>query len=246
MGYTFWFDTFDTRAIIEPHKFYVLQARQRLLSQFNDISREADEAEQAHYKMLGQYFDPERDDPADSVEAAFNEGISHYLALHEMHNTITLALTAGMFHQFDKALREKMVREFRHWQPAAIDGLIWNVEFPLLIDLLEWAGVQIKAKPFYVKLDACQLLVNVYKHGKGRSHRDLVSKYPEYYPSAYPKLRGRIGPRPDELKVSEAQFVEIADAITNFWQNFPEFANESDKGIEPQWFASRLKRFTRL
>lgn len=239
MGYTFWFDKFDTRAILEPHKFYVLQARQRLLSQFNDISHEADEAVEAHYKMLGQHFDPERDDPADSAEAAFNEGISHYLALDEMHNTITLALTAGMFHQFDKTLREKMVREFRQWQPAAIDDLIWNVNFPLLIDLLEWAGVQIKAKPFYVKLDACQLLVNVYKHGKGRSHWDLVRKYPEYYPSAFSNLR------PEGLKVSEAQFVEIADAITNFWQNFPEFTKESEKGVEPHWFANTLKRFTR-
>lgn len=237
MGYTFWFDKYDARAIIEPHKFYVIQARQRLIAQFNDISREADEVMQAHYEMLGRHFDPERDDPADSAEAAHNEGISHYIALDEMRNTIILALTAGMFHQFDKTLREKMVREFRQWQPAAIDGLIWNVEFPLLIDLLEWAGVQIKAKPFYEKLSACQLLVNVYKHGKGRSHRELAKKHLEYYPSALSN------PRPEGLKVSEVQFVEISDAITEFWQNFPEFTQESDKGVEPEWFVKKLKKY---
>lgn len=243
MVHTFWFDKFDSRAILEPHDFYVLQARQRLLSQFNDIAREADEAEQEHYQMSGQYFDPDRDDPADSADAAYHAGISHYLALHEMHNTITLALTAGMFHQFDKTLREKMVREFKHWQPAAIEGLIWNVDFSRLIELLEWAGIQIKAKPFYGKLDACQLLVNVYKHGIGRSHKELVSKYPEYYPPSYSKLRGRISPRAEELRISEVQFVEIADAITAFWQSFPEVRSESDKGIQPQWFASMLKRY---
>lgn len=237
MGYTFWFDKFDARAVLEPHKFYVKQARHRLLSQFNDISREADEEVKAHYKMLGQYFDPDRDDPSDSAEAAYDAGISLYASLNEMHNTIILALTAGMFHQFDKALREKMVRDFQHWQPAAIDDLLWNVEFPLLIELLEWVGVKIKDKPFYVKLNACQLLVNVYKHGKGRSHRDLVKQHIEYYPSA---LRN---PRPEQLKVSEAQFVEIADAITEFWGSLPECTKESDKGIEPEWLAKKIKRY---
>ena len=122
------FDKFDLRALLGPHEFYVLQAKQRLLSQFNDISREADEVEKQHYEKLGQFFDPDRDDPADSYEAAYQEGISHFIALDEMRNTVTLAMTASVFHQFDKALREKMAREFSHWQPAAVDQLIWSVD----------------------------------------------------------------------------------------------------------------------
>jgi len=78
---TFWLDKLDQRVILEPHEFYVSQAKHRLLSQFNDISREADEVEQQHYEKLGQFFDPDRDDPADSHEAAYQEGISHYIAL---------------------------------------------------------------------------------------------------------------------------------------------------------------------
>lgn len=241
---TFNFDKFDLRVLLEPHEFYVLQARQRLLSQFNDISREADEAQERHYEKLGQFFDPDRDDPADSYEAAYQEGISHYLALDEMRNTITLALTAGMFHQFDKALREKMAQEFTHWQPSAIDPLIWNIDFPQLVDLLEWTGIEIKSKPFYEKIEACQLLVNVYKHGKGRSHTELAVKYPQFYPQHTSRTGRRNNlPRPEQLKVSEAQFADIADAISEFWLNIPEFRNELHQSTEPKWFNEKLIRF---
>ncbi|WP_421504444.1 hypothetical protein [Erwinia rhapontici] len=245
--YTFWFHPPDQRYYLEPHDFYVRQAQQRLLSQFNDISREADEVQEQHYEKLGQFFDPDRDDPADSYEAAYQEGISHYLALDEMRNTITLALTAGMFHQFDKTLREKMVREFSHWQPEAIDPLIWNIDFPRLVELLEWTGIEIKSKPFYEKIEACHLLVNVYKHGKGQSHTELAGKHPQYYPQYTPRTGRRQSlPRPEQLKVSQAQFADIADAIKDFWLNIPEFRDESDLKTQPEWFDKKLKRYGSL
>lgn len=242
----FYFDKFDLRALLGPHEFYVLQAKQRLLSQFNDISREADEVEKQHYEKLGQFFDPDRDDPADSYEAAYQEGISHFIALDEMRNTVTLAMTASVFHQFDKALREKMAREFSHWQPAAVDQLIWSVDFPKLVELLEWTGIDIKSEPFYEKIEACQLFVNVYKHGKGRSHTELAGKYPQYYPNYTPGTGGRTTlPRPEQLEVSEAQFTDIADAIRDFWLNIPEFRNESHLRDRPEWFDKEMKRFDR-
>ncbi|HCI9400910.1 TPA: hypothetical protein NQE99_003640 [Klebsiella variicola] len=244
MMHTFWLDKLDQRVILEPHDFYVSQAKKRLLSQFNDISREADEVEEQHYEKLGQFFDPDRDDPADSYEAAYQEGISHYIALDEMRNTVTLAMTAGMFHQFDKTLREKMSCEFSHWQPAAIDPLIWNIDFPELVDLLEWTGIDIKSKPFYKKIEACQLLVNVYKHGKGRSHTELAGKYPQYYPQHIPSTGKRQSlPRPELLKVSEAQFTDIADAIREFWLNIPEHRSKDDLRDQPEWFDKQIKRY---
>ncbi|MCR1227551.1 hypothetical protein [Klebsiella quasipneumoniae] len=241
---TFWLDKLDRRVLLEPHDFYVSQAKQRLLSQFNEISREADEVEEQHYEKLGQFFDPDRDDPADSYEAAHQEGISHFIALDEMRNTVTLAMTASEFHQFDKALREKMAREFSHWQPAAVDPLIWSVDFPKLVELLEWTGIDIKSKPFYEKIEACHLLVNVYKHGKGPSHTELANKYPQYYPSYTPRTGRRHNlPRPEQLKVSEAQFTDIADAIREFWLNIPEFRNESHLRDQPEWFDKQMKRY---
>jgi len=41
---TFYFATIDLPIILEPHEFYVSEARRRLLAQFGDIGRVAQEA----------------------------------------------------------------------------------------------------------------------------------------------------------------------------------------------------------
>lgn len=167
----------------------------------------------------GQYFDPDRDDPADAYERAYHKGVSHWLALSEMHNIVTLALTAGMFHQFDKVLRQKVVREFSHWlDREIISPLIWDLGFPRLIELLEWVGIKIHGQHFFKKINACRLIINVYKHGDGDAHRELSTKHPEYYPRGS-LMNSIFQPCHEDLKVSETQFVEFADAITALWEN---------------------------
>jgi hypothetical protein len=41
-------------------------------------------------------------------------------------------------------------------------------------------GWDVQALPFYPKLDALQLIVNVYKHGNGRSLTKLRNDYSQY------------------------------------------------------------------
>ena len=245
---TFYFDRLDLMTILEPHTFYVAEARRRLLSQFNDISREADEKEQQVYEALGQSFNPDYDydydydDEADSAEHAYQEGLSHYLALHEMQNIIIMALIAGMYYQFDKALREKLSREVSNWQDRNVwEPMIWNLDFPKVIELMDWIGLSVTSKPFYAKIDACRLVVNAYKHGYGQSHRALFNNYPEYYPQPSAHSPQRYSdPRPEELKVSEAQFVEFANAIEAFWKSFPQDTFASQMGAQPKWLAAKV------
>ena len=241
---TFYLATIDLPIILEPHELYVSEARGRLLAQFYDIDREAQKAEEEHLEKSAQYFDPDRDDPADAYERAHHEGVSHWLALNEMHNTVTLALTAGMFHQFDKALREKAVREFSHWlDRQIISPLIWGLGFPRLIELIEWVGIKIGGKSFYNRINACRLVVNVYKHGDGDAHRELSSKYPEYYPHG--NLHGLtiFGSGHEDLKVSESQFVEFADAITAFWKSIPQYCHHSQLGDDPTWLEAEYRKY---
>jgi hypothetical protein len=226
---TFYFASIDLPIILEPHEFYVSEARRRLLAQFSDIDREAREAEEQYLERSEQYFDPDRDDPADAYERAYHEGVSHWLALNEMHNTVTLALTSGMFHQFDKALREKTVREFSHWLDGQIiSPLIWDLGFPRLIEMLEWVGIKV---------------VNVYKHGDGDAHRELSSKHPEYYPRGNLQDLSAFRSSHEDLKVSEAQFVEFADAITAFWKSIPQYCNHSELGDDPKWLEVEYRKY---
>lgn len=51
------------QSVIEENRFYLEQAKGRLLSQFNDIDREADAAGERWLEDQAPYFDPDRDDP---------------------------------------------------------------------------------------------------------------------------------------------------------------------------------------
>ncbi|WP_368525458.1 hypothetical protein [Enterobacter asburiae] len=234
---TFYLAPIDLPIILEPHEFYVSEAKRRLLTQFNDIDREAQEVEERALEVFGHNFDPDRDDPADAYEWAYQKNVSHWLALYEMHNTVTLALAAGMYHQFDKTLREKMIREFSHWNDREfINQVIWNTSFPRLMELLEWVGIEISDKDFMNKINACRLVVNVYKHGDGDGHRELSTNYPEYYPRGSLMNSFAFPFQYDELKLNEVQFDEFSEAIRNFWKNIPEYCRYSQLRVKPSWF----------
>jgi hypothetical protein len=71
------------------------------------------------------------------------------------------------------------------------------------------------------------LVVNVYKHGKGRSLSDLANLHPEYVKNPYAEGRHKFAFAENLLKyewltVSADQFDEFATALRSFWQEFPE------------------------
>ncbi|MEJ1507190.1 hypothetical protein SMA38_24725, partial [Escherichia coli] len=83
---------------LDKHTFYVAEARKRLFAQFSDsyLEAEALQKEQDYYEAAGKCFDPDYDDEGGIWERAHDEGISHWIALSDMKNTVSLALTAGM------------------------------------------------------------------------------------------------------------------------------------------------------
>ncbi|MFM0662913.1 hypothetical protein [Paraburkholderia sediminicola] len=239
---TFYFAKIDVPVVLEAHKFYVSEATKRLLAQFSDIEREAQEAEAQYLERSNRNFDPDRDDPGAAFEEAYQEGVGRWIALTEMQNTVTLALTAGMYHQFDKALREKAVMEFSHWiDRKIISPVIWNLDFLRLIQLLEWLGMEIHGRDFFSTLDVCRLVANVYKHGDGVAHRELSSMFPEYYYRFKTEDSPWFTPHHENLTVTEAQFVEFADAIAAFWINIPERCLSSQLRETPKWLESEVK-----
>lgn len=239
---TFYLDSIDLPVFLGPHEFYVSEAIRRLIEQFNDIDCEAQAVEDKYLELFSQSFDPEHDNEGAVYDRAFHEGIAYQQALIEMKNTVILAMTASMFHKFDKTLREKTIKEFRHWQDGeVIEPMIWNLKFHQLIELLEWVSININGTNFSQKINACRLVVNVYKHGNGDAHKELLSKYPEYYYSRS-HAKSDFAPRHDDLVVSQEQFIEFAGAITTFWKNIPQYCFYSQLGTKPAWFDSEYKQ----
>ena len=151
--------------LIANHQFCVAQARTRLLDQFVDDAMKADAqrhsdewlAERAHY------FDPERDDPGANYEAAYDEHISFYLSLAGLRDSTRLSIIAGMFHEWEKQVRDWLGRELGHLGlKEHVHAAVWAAKFDELMDLFEQCAWPVRDQEFYSQLQRAQLVVNVY------------------------------------------------------------------------------------
>ena len=233
------------KSLIDGHLFYVEQAHKRLLSQFDDIEAEADRAAEEWLERSSDQFDPDRQDPGEFYERANEVGIEFYGLLNDMRDQTRLSVVAGMSHEWDKQLRDWLVREIQHWHRGDnAASKVWSVDFGQIVELLECLGWQIRSTAYFSALDACRLVVNVYKHGEGRSLDELKQKYPEYldprFISSDDAFPGTKFGDYKHLKVSDDQFRGFADAIAAFWREVPENVFESKVIDVPDWFGKAI------
>ncbi|QGL87635.1 hypothetical protein FEO91_04645 [Stenotrophomonas maltophilia] len=212
--------------LLTAHRFYVQQAKDRLLSRFGNISAEADAAAEAHWEESGRNFDPDIHDEGEQAEDAQNHGIMFYELLSEMHERTRLSVVAGMFHHWDKAWRRLLVDQLR--LPGFVIGVhsrraMWTMDSSQLESLVEALGWNAATFPGYARLDAMRLVVNVSKHGEGPSMDDLRQAYPEFVPL----VNGWVRAFPDDtsMKVTDTHLDEFAEAIESFWLNVPRELN---------------------
>lgn len=214
------------RIFLDAHRFYVDQLKTRLLSQFDDIEGQADSFAEEAYERIGSSSGHGGFDMSDAADWAYEEAASHYLALTELRKQVLLGGLAGMYHQFDKQLREFIEREMlRYVDHEWTDRHVWKPAGDKVLDILEEFGWRVKSLPFYPLLDALQLVVNVYKHGKGRSLNELNDRYERFVVdpvkvAGYGEWRTTLDH--EWLTVTDDQFDEFAAAISDFWSAMPE------------------------
>lgn len=206
---------------ISEHRFYAEQAKSRLLSQFSNIETEADQAEAEHWERGGQSFDPDWHDPADLAEAARDHGVEFYQLLNEMHDRTRLSVIAGMYHHWDKTFRRFLVREFK-W-PRLVIGeksrqALWKLDSAKLEKLLAAIGLDLSALACYERIDAMRLVVNVFKHGEGKSLDELRQRYPEFLRAS---SHGWTLFDDADMDLSDAHVDQFAAAIELFWRELP-------------------------
>lgn len=234
-------------SLINGHLFYIEQAQKRLLSQFDDMEAEADRAAEEWLEKSGPHFDPDRHDPGDFYEAANDAGIEFYGLLSDMRDQTRLSVVAGMFHEWDKQLRDWLAREIQHWHRGDnVNMQVWSVNFVQMVDLLESFGFDVRSKNYFPALDACRLVVNVYKHGDGKSLDDLKNAYPEYLEDPLAGLGKGLSDLQfrdhTNLKVSDDQIQAFSTAIMNFWRDVPQNVLASQVTDVPQWFENAMNK----
>ncbi|MGF1548070.1 MAG: hypothetical protein ACFCUG_12170 [Thiotrichales bacterium] len=235
------------QSLIKGHSFYVEQARKRLLSPFDEIEIEADHAAEEWLKQRGQYFDPDRHDPGDFYEMAHEVGIEFYGLLSDMREQTHLSVVAGMFHEWDKQLRDWLVCEIQKWHRGDnATSKVWSADFGQIADVLESFGWKLRNADYFGLLDACRLVVNVYKHGEGKSLDDLRASFPEYLNDPYKDFGGTLSDTRylnyTYLKVSDDQFQAFSDAILAFWHDVPGNVVESQVTNVPDWFGKAIQK----
>lgn len=235
------------QSLIKGHEFYVEQATKRLLTQFDNIEAEAQRAAEEWLKAQSPKFDPNRHDPGDFYEAANDEGGEFYQLLSDLQGHTRLSVVAGMFHEWDKQLRDWLVREMRNWHKGDIAmSAVWSANFGDLMELLESLGWQVRTKGYFQVLDACRLVVNVYKHGDGKAFRDLRDQYPRYLNDplgSVSNASSSIEYRDyTNLHVLDENIREFSSGITEFWRNVPENVFVSGIAGFPAWFENSLRK----
>ncbi len=232
--------------LIRGHKFYLEQAKMRLLSQFQNIEEESDKYSEEWLNQHSANFDPDRHSPDDFYEQATDEGIEYYEMLDDMRNRTRLSVISGMFHEWDKQLRGWLTKEIEFWHHGnEVKKVIWSANFSDLMEFMQGIGCQVKSLPCYASLDRCRLIVNAYKHGDGAAFNYIKKQYPEFIQQFdNPMNASWFIDRSDhtDLVVSDAHVDEFSKAIIDFWESVPSNVINNDTICAPEWFEKALKK----
>lgn len=212
--------------LISNHKFYVEQASKRLLSQFENIADEADKRADKWVTKNENSFDPDLSDPEDYYELTNDKSFTFYELLTDMHDKTRLSVIAGIYHEWDKQLRDWLSIEIRKSFPGEeTRAAIWNEPFPGIFYLLECFDWKVRAQPYFAQLDICRLVVNAYKHGPGKALAELKKDHPQFLEDLFRNSDNPVWDHcfnPTPLKVTDAHFSAFSDAIIAFWNDVPE------------------------
>ncbi|MBL0923222.1 MAG: hypothetical protein IBJ12_01995 [Sphingomonadaceae bacterium] len=216
---------YSRNVIVERHMFFVREAKNRLLNQFDDIEGEADRYQDEAWQsaMSAPYYGDEPD-IGSIAQAVTDDAAGHYMLLDDMRKQVRLSTVAAMFHQWDKELRDYLENELRHYFNGGwIKKHIWNGKTIDLFDLFEQFGWTVRSQPFYPLIDACNLIVNVYKHGKGAALTRLHNDYPHYLSKLGMKSwTAKHFLDHKWLEITDADFDNFAQAFEAFWRAMPE------------------------
>jgi hypothetical protein len=154
---------------------------------------------------------------AEIAEIASDGGQAFYGLLSDLKRQMLLGALAGLYHQWDKELRDFVEHELRHdLESKAAAKIAWDSNVGNVFGRLTEFGWDCRSAAFFPGIDACRLVVNVYKHGKGPSLDELGTRFPEYLDNGF--TRGtpwHLAPGyldHEWLSISEPQFDEIGNA----------------------------------
>lgn len=233
--------------ILRRHKFYVEQASVRLFTQFDNIKEDAYEASDEWLSALPHHFDPDGPEAADLFKRADDIAIEHYHLLIDIHERARLSVVTGIYHEWEKQFRKWTHDQIKNWyRGERVLSQIWTGDIGKLAKLFASLRWDYKKESYFEKLDACRLVVNVFKHGDGTSLNQLKECYSKYLINSSQGLNGILSDvnhlDHTALKISDEHIWEFSNAIAAFWEDVPEQIVNVPTVSLPDWFKCEVKR----
>lgn len=227
--------------LLQELDFYLAQADRRVLVQFGNLEAEAEQFANDEFEKMGRFASPDSD-PGDYADAAWSRGANHYEMLTDLHSQMLLSVAAGLYHHWEKRFREWLVKEFERSLPREKEKLspaIWKQKVDEVFKLMGCLGWVIEDQPFFVVLDECQLVVNVYKHGGGPSFELLKKRHGHHLGKTTRIIDHRDH---TDLHITRDDLGRFQHALKGFWATVPEHIFWEDAQTVPKWFEKALEK----
>ncbi|MBW7572489.1 hypothetical protein [Caproiciproducens faecalis] len=200
---------------------------ERIEPTFKDPEKEAEEYTNNLNEEVGTSINWGADDapdPCDAQEAVWQAGVERYELLSSMqYRTLGLWISC-MCQVWEQQLYSFILHE------AKLEGIIYDEGdmksgFKFVSETLTWHGVNYKEVQ-NGKIEELRELVNVLKHGKGRSEENLRILRPDFFNcngTDVLKKRNATLLEPT-LQIKDTDFKNYHNALMEFWDEFPEYA----------------------
>ncbi len=207
------------------HAFY-----EKLIPSYDNLDSQIDiYADQKVTRLLESWPASEDDDPSTVYEMAHDAAIEYGFSLSHARYLLIASSIIGTFHLWEQQLRQHVFKELS--ADAKIQLGIVPDRFSDLAVLLGDFGFTVVDFGFYSDLRLYNILVNVLKHGDGRSATQLRQIAPHYFANpdmlsltesptqSYP-LRNTL--MDEQLQIGPDEPSQLVSSILAFWDSLPE------------------------
>ncbi|MDR4914107.1 hypothetical protein RGU76_03030 [Bacillus pseudomycoides] len=186
-----------------------------------------------HYKELeteySTAFDWENTDPADVFQMIQEKAYEFYEFEVLMEHNYYLSFLTNMYQIFEQQLRSFVYSELNHsFSPVRTKNLAkFGTNMNEIKEAYKALDYDLEKNTYWETIHILSDIANTFKHGDGRSAKRLFKKHPEMF-KVYEYDNQRVMDR--ELttnsevvfEIEKIDFNTYADALINFWKEFPE------------------------
>lgn len=217
----------------EPFETFAKTYDERIIPIFSSLEEESQTIADEKYDALGRYFNPERDDPADYAEMAWEAGLEHYESMSLMQYNMRLMWISTLYQFWEQQVRKFVFEEVTRTHKF-IDKKGNDVDFAGFCtrgiddikDEFNEFGQDLEKLKSWPKIEELRLLANVIKHGEGWSATKLKQLRPDYFDAGIISAdlldlyKTTLGER--VLNIDDREYKIYCDAIIQFWDELPD------------------------